>query len=128
MTAWLHELFFIDHLPYPFSLPIKLNSILFHFFPGQPSLGLHLRKYQRTELGLGSCAEFVVSQECSLRFILQRFGLMTGYSTTIPACLKAFCCVTSWVSHNLSVFSFLKRGDKAARFFILYLLEEFCEG
>ena len=60
---------------------------------------------------------FVVSQECSLRMRVTVIWLDTGYSFTNPGLSESLLC-DFWVSHNLSVFSFLKSGDKAARLFI----------
>ena len=47
---------------------------------------------------------------------LQWFG-STQASFTNPGLSESLLC-DFWVSHNLSVFSFLKSGDKAPRLFI----------
>lgn len=117
LAAWTKG-FFTDDLPYPFSLCL-LSWIQFFFcfsflffWPTQckatPS-----RKYQGAELGLS----FVVSQDSSLTMRVTVVWLKTEFIGTDPSPSASVLC-DFWVSHNLSVFSFLKSGDKAAVLFI----------
>ena len=60
---------------------------------------------------------FVVSQDYSLRTRVAVVWLDTEFIGTNPSPSESLLC-DFWVSHNLSVFSFLKSGDKAAVLFI----------
>lgn len=60
---------------------------------------------------------FVMSQEYSPRMRVTGVWLETELIGTHPSPSSSLLC-DFWLSHNLSVFSFLKSGDKATELFI----------